>query len=83
MRSPYIIAHPESVGAAVDFEHPIEMLVHAHDYFAHHCRTLRGLCEHLALHGADKPARQAAENVMRYFDTAGGAHYEDEELDHE
>ena len=81
MRSPYIIAHPESVGAALDFEHPVEILVRAHDYLAHHCWTLRGLREHLALHGADAQAREAAAKVVRYFDTEGSAHYEDEELD--
>ena len=81
MRSPYIVAHPESVGIAADFEHPVEILTQCHDYIAHHCQALRKLCEYLPVHGADKRARGSAAKAIHYFDTAGGAHYEDEELD--
>jgi hypothetical protein len=40
---------------------------------------LERLAVHLREQGADGPARQAAQDVMRYFDLAGPAHHEDEE----
>ena len=36
--------------------------------------------DHVAMHGADGQARDAARDVMRYFDQAGPRHHEDEEL---
>jgi hemerythrin-like domain-containing protein len=40
-----------------------------------------GLVPHLAAHGADPQAREAAVAVMRYFETAALHHHENEELD--
>ena len=67
--------------APADFDHPLEMLEACHDRIEERLETLARLVEHLAQHGADDQARQAAANVMRYFDTAGEHHHEDEELD--
>ena len=38
------------------------------------------LRDHLRAHGADEQARQAARDVMRYFDQAAPQHHQDEEL---
>jgi hemerythrin-like domain-containing protein len=64
-----------------DFSHPLGMLAACHGRIENQCQTLRRLAEHVARHGADDDAHQAAENVMRYFDTAGRHHHEDEEQD--
>jgi hemerythrin-like domain-containing protein len=64
-----------------DFDHPLEMLAACHDRIAMQCETLARLTEHVAKHGCDAQAQQAASNVMRYFDSAGRHHHEDEELD--
>jgi hemerythrin-like domain-containing protein len=45
------------------------------------CDTLRALTEHVARAGFDEQARQAAHNVMRYFDMAARHHHDDEEED--
>ncbi|WP_204313425.1 hemerythrin domain-containing protein, partial [Klebsiella michiganensis] len=45
------------------------------------CATLAKLSAHLPSHGADEQARQAARNIMRYFDVAGPHHHADEEED--
>jgi hemerythrin-like domain-containing protein len=42
-------------------------------------RLLQRLHEHLEVHGADAQARDAARDVMRYFDLAAPSHHEDEE----
>lgn len=67
--------------AAPDFDEPIEMLLACHGRVQSHCRTLQRLATHLPQHGADAQARQAASNVLRYFDTAARHHHEDEEED--
>ena len=63
------------------FEVPLEMLAACHLRVQSQCRTLLGLVPHLAAHGADPQAREAAVAVMRYFETAALHHHEDEELD--
>ena len=62
-----------------DFDHPLEMLAACHDRIEERLDVLQRLLPHLAAHGCDDQARQAAANVMRYFDTAGEFHHEDEE----
>jgi len=57
------------------------MLAACHGRIEGQCQTLRRLVQHLSEHGSDEQARRAAENVMRYFDTAGRHHHEDEEQD--
>lgn len=66
---------------AVGLEVPLEMLAACHGRVARQCELLGRLQGHLAAHGADAPARDAAQAVMRYFDTAARHHHEDEEID--
>lgn len=66
---------------AADFDHPLEMLTACHGRIEAQCETLRRLAAHLPVHGCDAQAQQAASNVMRYFDSAGRHHREDEEQD--
>lgn len=64
---------------AAGFDEPFEMLLACHERVQRMLALLLRLAEHLATHGADEQARQAARDVMRYFDQAGPAHHEDEE----
>lgn len=66
-------------GPAVGFEAPFEMLEACHQRVHRMLDLLERLSAHLSTHGADESARQAARDVMRYFDQAGPAHHEDEE----
>lgn len=61
------------------FDEPFEMLAACHERVERMLALLERLAVHLREHGADAPARQAAQDVMRYFDVAGPAHHEDEE----
>ncbi|RJG15260.1 pyridoxamine 5'-phosphate oxidase [Massilia cavernae] len=65
--------------AAPGFDQPIAVLKHCHDRIRKQLATLQKLLEHLPAHGADEQARQAAVNVIRYFDNAAHLHHEDEE----
>jgi len=58
---------------------PLDMLAACHGRVEKQCQTLQRLSPHLALHGSDGAAREAASAVMRYFDTAARHHHEDEE----
>lgn len=64
-----------------DFDHPLQMLKACHERIEAQCETLGRLAAHLPVHGCDAQAQQAASNVMRYFDSAGRHHREDEERD--
>lgn len=64
-----------------DFSRPIEALKSCHERLRRECGALRKLVEHMREHGCDGEARQAAANVMRYFDTAARHHHADEEED--
>lgn len=64
---------------AAGFDEPFEMLLACHERVQRMLALLLRLAGHLAAQGADGPARQAARDVMRYFDLAGPAHHEDEE----
>jgi hemerythrin-like domain-containing protein len=55
------------------------MLTACHERVLRMLRLLQRLCEHLPSHGADADARQAARDVLRYFDDAAPRHHEDEE----
>lgn len=72
---------PGHSAPAVGFEVPLEMLAACHGRVQHQCETLLRLRTHLQTHGADRPAREAAIAVMRYFDTVARHHHEDEEQD--
>src|SRR4051794_27833306 len=66
---------------APDFDHPLELLAACHERIADRIDTLERLIAHLPEHGCDEQAQQAAANVIRYFDSAGEHHHEDEERD--
>jgi hemerythrin-like domain-containing protein len=66
---------------AVGPEAPLEMLAACHTRVEKQCQTLTRLQAHLPVHGADAAAQEAAQAVMRYFDTAAQHHHEDEEQD--
>ena len=66
--------------AAPGFDQPIAVLKHCHDRIRKQLATLDKLGVHLAAHGADEQARQAATAVIKYFDKAAHWHHEDEEL---
>jgi len=67
--------------AGPDFDAPVDMLLACHDRIEAQCETLLRLLPHQSRHGADTPAREAAAAVLRYFDTAGENHHQDEEAD--
>jgi hemerythrin-like domain-containing protein len=55
------------------------MLDACHERVERTLQVLLKLAQHLSDHGNDEQARQAALDVMRYFDQAGPAHHLDEE----
>ena len=66
---------------APTFDEPLEMLAACHERIEAQLCTLEKLIEHLAQKGCDATARDAATQVMRYFDTAGANHHRDEDED--
>ena len=72
---------PGHSAPAAGFEVPLEMLAACHGRVEAQCATLRRLVAHLATHGADDQARDAARAVMRYFDSSARDHHADEEVD--
>jgi hemerythrin-like domain-containing protein len=80
---------PDSAGAAriepgsglTDFGQPLEALRACHARIAAHCDLLEWLGKHLRLHECDAEAQQVASYVLRYFDSAGRHHHEDEDRD--
>jgi hemerythrin-like domain-containing protein len=66
---------------APGFDEPLEMLVACHGRIQDQVATLEKLVPHLARAGCDDGAREAARAVMRYFDSAGAHHHQDEEED--
>jgi len=75
------IAFPGFHSPAAGFEMPLEMLSACHGRVESQCQTLQRLVPHLAANGPDRAAREAAQNVMRYFDTSARHHHADEEED--
>jgi len=65
--------------AAPSFDHPLEMLHACHGKIQRQLDTLQRLAAHLPAHGCDRQAQQAAQSILRYFDTAGQFHHQDEE----
>ena len=65
--------------AAPSFDHPLEMLHACHGKIQKQLDTLQKLAAHLPGHGAYRQAQQAAQGILRYFDTAGQFHHQDEE----
>ena len=75
------IALPGQNRPSASFEVPLEMLAACHQRIVQQCDTLNRLLPHLAAHGADLQAQQAAQAVLRYFDQAAVDHHADEEQD--
>lgn len=67
--------------SAPSFDSPLDMLHACHERIMDQCATLQKLMQHLPMHGCDNQAQQAAQAIMRYFDTAGKFHHQDEEVD--
>lgn len=65
---------------AVGFDTPFEMLEACHERVQRTLVLLQKLCTYLHEHTCDASARQAARDVLRYFDVAAPLHHEDEEL---
>lgn len=68
-----------SAAPAAGYEAPFEMLDACHERVHRMLRLMERLREHVAAVGADDQARQAARDVMRYFDQAAPQHHLDEE----
>lgn len=66
-------------GPAVGFDQPFEMLAACHERVRRSLDLLQRLHAHVLAQGVDAQARDAAADVLRYFDRAGPAHHEDEE----
>ncbi|MDP2806377.1 MAG: hemerythrin domain-containing protein [Gallionellaceae bacterium] len=66
---------------APSFDAPLEMLLACHGRIQAQCATLKKIMLHLPRQGCDTQAQQAATNIVRYFDTAGVYHHQDEEKD--
>lgn len=64
---------------SVGFEQPFEMLDACHDRVRRSLQLLVDLRAYLRSHDCDDSARQAAHDVMRYFDLAAPHHHMDEE----
>jgi hemerythrin-like domain-containing protein len=80
MSQPLRIGSLTSAAPAAGFEQPFEMLEACHERVHRMLALLGRLRGHLPTHGADEQARQAARDVMRYFDQAAPEHHRDEEL---
>jgi len=65
---------------AVGFEAPFDMLEACHERVADRLALLKRLQIHLQANGCDSQARQAAADVLRYFDLAAPLHHQDEEI---
>jgi len=65
---------------AVGFDTPFEMLSACHERVQRSLDLLQRLQDYLHDHACDDSARQAARDVLRYFDIAAPLHHEDEEL---
>jgi hemerythrin-like domain-containing protein len=70
---------PGFTSPAVGFDQPFEMLEACHERVQRSVDLLTRLAEHLHTVGNDAHARQAAADVLRYFDVAAPHHHEDEE----
>lgn len=65
---------------AVGFDQPFEMLEACHERVQRSLALLERLCDYLRTQTCDDTARQAARDVLRYFDLAAPLHHQDEEL---
>ena len=75
------LSFPGFSSPAAGPEAPLQMLAACHTRVEKQCRTLERLQAHLPTHGSDGAAQEAANAVLRYFDSAARHHHEDEEQD--
>lgn len=66
---------------APDFSQPLDLLSACHRRINGFIDMLLKLPDHLLRHGVDAEAIQAAERALKYFDSAGQYHHDDEEQD--
>jgi hemerythrin-like domain-containing protein len=66
---------------APSFDQPLELLAACHERIEERLAILERLVPHLEKSGCDAEARSAAHNVLRYFDTSGVHHHQDEDQD--
>jgi hemerythrin-like domain-containing protein len=59
----------------------LERLASCHERIEAQLRTLEKLAEHITARGPDAIAQTAANDVLRYFDTSGAQHHQDEDDD--
>ncbi|MEG2046227.1 MAG: hemerythrin domain-containing protein [Comamonas sp.] len=74
------VALPGLRSPGAGFDQPFEMLSACHERVQRTLDLLQRLQAYLAEKGVDDSARQAARDVLRYFDVAAPLHHEDEEL---
>lgn len=79
-RSSRPVMLPGHSAPAAGFEAPFEMLATCHERVERMLKLQARLQQHLLDKGCDESARQAARDVMRYFDIAAPLHHQDEEL---
>ncbi len=77
--SPTVRIAPPGAAPGASYEQPFEMLEACHERVHRMLALLARLQAHVAAQGADAQARQAAQDVMRYFDQAAPQHHLDEE----
>lgn len=63
------------------FDEPLEMLAACHERIEAQLCTLERMPPHLEKKGCDAEAQSAARAVLRYFDTSGVLHHQDEDED--
>ena len=63
------------------FDQPLEQLATCHERIEEKLIVLEGLAPYLEKSGCDADARAAAQLILRYFDTAGVFHHQDEDED--
>lgn len=68
-----------STAPGPSFNQPLDMLLGCHARILKFCDQLERLAEHLDKQGVNQEARESAEAIARYFNTAGKLHHEDEE----
>ena len=73
------VALPGLRSPGAGFDQPFEMLAACHERVQRTLELLQRLQAYLQEKGVDASARQAARDVLRYFDVAAPLHHEDEE----
>jgi hemerythrin-like domain-containing protein len=66
---------------SADFDHPLDILEGCHGRIQRQCALLLRLAAHVRLKGVDGEAREAAGDLVRFFETAAANHHRDEERD--